>query len=104
MFLPPCDNPLEGSILWYHVRMNAAHRKTLKMLFADPVSRTMEWRRIEALMAAAGCRMIEGKGSRVRFEKDGAIAAFHRPHPEKEAKPYQARDARQFLETIGVRP
>ena len=30
--------------------------------------------------------MIEGRGSRVRFEKDGEVETFHRPHPTKEAK------------------
>ncbi|MCL2297341.1 MAG: type II toxin-antitoxin system HicA family toxin [Proteobacteria bacterium] len=84
--------------------MNASHRKTLIALFTDPVSRTLEWRRIEALLVAVGCRMVEGSGSRVRFEKEGVIATFHRPHPIKEAKPYQVRDARQFLETLGVKP
>ncbi len=28
----------------------------------------------------------------------------HRPHPGKEAKPYQLRDVRQFLEGLGVTP
>jgi len=84
--------------------VNASHRKTLIALFTDPVSRTLEWRRIEALLVAVGCRMVEGSGSRVRFEKEGVIATFHRPHPIKEAKPYQVRDARQFLETLGVKP
>ncbi|MDK9723302.1 MAG: hypothetical protein OEL88_00325 [Sterolibacteriaceae bacterium MAG5] len=40
----------------------------------------------------------------VRFEKDSIIGTFHRPHPTKEAKPYQVRDARQFLENLGVKP
>ena len=84
--------------------MNATHRKTLVAIFADPISKSLEWRRIEALLVAIDCRVIEGSGSRVRFEKDGIIAAFHRPHPVKEAKPYQVRDARQFLENLGVRP
>lgn len=84
--------------------MNATHRKTLLAVFSDPVSRSLEWRRIEALLVAVGCRVIEGQGSRVRFEKDGLIASFHRPHPEKEAKPYQVRDARCFLENLGIRP
>ena len=30
-------------------------------------------------------RLIEGRGSRVRFEKDGEVGTFHRPHPAKEA-------------------
>jgi hypothetical protein len=29
---------------------------------------------------------------------------FHRPHPEKEVKPYQIKDARLFLENAGVKP
>lgn len=84
--------------------MNGTHRKTLASVFANPVSATLEWRRIEALLIAVGCRVIEGVGSRVRFEKDGHIATFHRPHPAKEAKPYQVRDARQYLENLGVKP
>ena len=84
--------------------MNSKHSKTLAAVFTDPVSASIEWRRIEALLVAIGCHVIEGNGSRVRFEKDGVIAAFHRPHPAKEAKPYQVRDARQYLESLGVKP
>ena len=84
--------------------MNSKHSKTLAAVFTDPVSASLEWRRIEALLVAIGCHVIEGNGSRVRFEKDGVIAAFHRPHPAKEAKPYQVRDARQYLESLGVKP
>lgn len=84
--------------------MNATHRKTLIAILTDPVSKSLEWRRIEALLVAIGCQVIEGNGSRVRFEKDGIVASFHRPHPAKEAKPYQVRDARQFLENLGVKP
>ena len=84
--------------------MNNKHRKTLALVFADPVSGTLEWAAIEGLLLAAGARLIEGRGSRVRFEKEGEIATFHRPHPAREAKRYQARDARAFLERIGVTP
>lgn len=84
--------------------MNSTHRKTLEAVFVDPVLRSLEWRRIETLLIAIGCQLIEGNGSRVRFEKNGVIATFHRPHPSKEAKPYQVRDAREFLISIGVKP
>ena len=53
---------------------------------------------------AAGAEIVEGKGSRVRFVKGEVIASFHRPHPAKEAKRYQVRDARTFLTEIGVKP
>ena len=62
------------------------------------------WSAIENLLLACGCRLVEGNGSRVRFEKDGAIATFHRPRPAKEAKRHQVHDARAFLIRIGVEP
>jgi hypothetical protein len=84
--------------------MNSKHRRTLAAVFADPVSGTIEWTAVERLLVAAGAQVIEGRGSRVRFEKDGEVATFHRPHFAKEAKRYQVRDVRDFLERIGVTP
>jgi hypothetical protein len=84
--------------------MNSKHRKMLEAVFATPTSKTLEWARIEALLIAAGCAVIEGRGSRVRFAFGDAVITFHRPHPAKEAKPYQVEDARAFLERIGVKP
>ena len=84
--------------------MNRAHQKTLEAIFSQPIASTLAWRRIEALFVALGAQRIEGSGSRVRFVLNGVIATFHRPHPAKEAKPYQIRDARTFLENAGVKP
>ena len=84
--------------------MNSKHRKTLASIFRNPVAGTIEWADIEGLLIAAGATLIEGSGSRVRFEKGGVVATFHRPHPAKEAKRYQVRDAREFLLRIGVTP
>lgn len=84
--------------------MNSRQTRTLAALLADPVSGTIEWAAVESLLVAVGAKVIEGSGSRVRFEKDGVIASFHRPHPAKEAKRYQVRDAREFLIKIGVKP
>jgi len=84
--------------------MDNKQLSTLKALFSRLTPATMEWSRIESLFSAAGARTIEGNGSRVRFELNGVVATFHRPHPDKEAKPYQVRDARAFLEQAGVTP
>jgi len=35
---------------------------------------------------------------------DPELPDFHRPHPGKEAKPYQVRAAREFLEQMEVKP
>ena len=32
-------------------------------IFADPVNGNMEWREIESLLVAIGCRISEGSGS-----------------------------------------
>ena len=84
--------------------MRGRHRKTLAAVFREPVSGTLERAAIEGLPIAAGARKIEGRGSRVRFEKGGEVETFHRPHPAKEARRYQVRVARAFLTRIGITP
>lgn len=82
--------------------MNSKHRKTLSAVMADPVNGNIEWGRIEALLVALGCRVIEGPGSAVTFERQGQRANFHRPHPRKEALRYRIKATREFLERIGA--
>ncbi len=82
--------------------MNSKHRKTLELVFAKLTPATLEWARIEALLIAAGAQTVEGDGSRVRFILNNVVGTFHRPHPAKEAKPYQVKDARLFLEQAGI--
>ena len=84
--------------------MNRKHQRTLESIFSKPTPSSLEWKRIEALFIHLDAQVIEGRGSRVRFELNGIIATFHRPHPQKEAKPYQVRDARNFLEQAGIKP
>ena len=79
-------------------------RLSVVAVFATPVPTTLEWRRIEALFRALGARVVAGEASCVRFELNGVVASFHRLHPAKEAKPYQVRDARAFLEQAGMKP
>jgi hypothetical protein len=84
--------------------VNSAHRKTLADVFVDPVNAALEWRRIEALLRAVGCTVVEGSGSSVTFEKNDLRAHFHRPHPAKESLRYRVRDARAFLTALGICP
>ncbi len=84
--------------------MNSKQRKVLAFVYKDPVPKSLEWLEIESLLLAVGAKLIEGNVSRVRFYKDDIVATFHRPHPKKEAKPYQIRDARNFLTQLGIKP
>ena len=84
--------------------MNSRHRKTLEAVFRDPASGSIAWNDIEALLKACGGKIVEGSVSRIRFEKDKIVGHFHQPHPAKEAKKYQVKDAREFLIKIGIKP
>ncbi len=82
--------------------MNSKHRKTLKAISATPTLGNIEWRKIESLFIALGATVIEGNGSRVSFVLNDEKGDFHRPHPGKEAKRYQVRNALDFLGRAGV--
>jgi HicA toxin of bacterial toxin-antitoxin, len=84
--------------------VNSKHAKTLDAVFANPVSSSLEWMKVEKMLLAIGCDLVEGAGSRVRLRYGQHLLLVHRPHPTKEAKPYQVRQVRGFLELIGVTP
>lgn len=84
--------------------VNGTHRKTLERVLADPVNGNIEWARIESLLKAAGCRVVEGAGSSVTFEFNGRKMTLHRPHPGKDALRYRVLAVREFIERMGIKP
>ena len=84
--------------------MNAGHRKTLVAIFTDPVSGSIKWRDVEALLIALGAELSEGSGSRVRFTIGEQTLFLHRPHPSPDTKRWAIRDIREFLINAGIRP
>ena len=76
----------------------------MEAIFRNPVSKTLIWDDMESLLRSIGCEVDEGDGSRVTFLKDDMSLDMHRPHPQKEAKPYQVKDVRSFLNKLGIRP
>ena len=85
-------------------QVNGTHRKTLKSLLSNPVNGNIEWARIESMLKAAGCRVVEGAGSSVTFEFGGRKMTLHRPHPGKEALRYRVSAVREFIERMGIKP
>ncbi len=85
-------------------RVNKRHQRTLEAIFSTQIPATLLWRRIEALFIALGATKEEGRGSTVTFKLKGEHTTFHRPHPQKEAKRYHVRDARDFLKKVGITP
>jgi hypothetical protein len=84
--------------------VNSKQRKTLEAVWAEPVNGNIEWSRIESLLAALGCQVIEGAGSSVTFEWQGRTATFHRPHPGNEALRYRVKAVREFLLRMEIKP
>jgi hypothetical protein len=84
--------------------MSARHRNTLAVIFTDPVSGSIKWRDIEALLVSLGAEISEGNGSRVRFTIEGQTLFLHRPHPSPDAKRWMIRDIREFLTKVGIGP
>ncbi len=83
--------------------MNSKHHKTLELLFAQPTPKTLAWADIEALLVALGAKRVNRGGSAVGFALNGVRLDVHRPHPQKEAKPYVVKNAAQFLKLAGVK-
>ncbi|HEU4885942.1 MAG TPA: type II toxin-antitoxin system HicA family toxin [Longimicrobium sp.] len=84
--------------------MSNYHRRTLEAVFRDPVSGTIVWADVEAMVIHYGAEILQGKGSRVNIVINGKSAAFHRPHPKKEARRWAIRKMRQLLITAGLEP
>jgi hypothetical protein len=84
--------------------MNAKHRKTLELIYENPVRSYVVWSDIESLLINVGAEISEGKGSRVRIALNGIRAVFHRPHPKRETDKGALKSLRRFLTEAGVRP
>jgi HicA toxin of bacterial toxin-antitoxin, len=89
-------------MLAYNASMNNRQRKTLEAVFAEPTKNNIAWADIEALLVAVGCKVIEGSGSRVKFQHERGIYLAYRPHPQKETEQYVVKYAGTFLIEIGV--
>ncbi|WP_342633660.1 type II toxin-antitoxin system HicA family toxin [Mesorhizobium atlanticum] len=70
----------------------------------EPVSASIKWRDVEALLVALGAEVSEGRGSRVRFTIAVQTLFLHRPHPSPDTRRWAIRDIREFLTNVGIRP
>ena len=84
--------------------MSAKHKKTLVLIFENPVRSDVNWSDILVLLQHIGAAISEGNGSRVRISLNGIRAVFHRPHPGKETDKGALKSMRRFLVEAGVKP
>lgn len=84
--------------------LNNKQRKTLELIFTEPVPANINWQDIESLFTALGGTISEGKGSKIRVKLNDVRADFHRPHPQKEADKGAVKSVREFLQKAGIQP
>ena len=77
--------------------MNKKQRKTLELIFKNPVQSNIKWLDIESLFENLGAEISEGNGSRVRVALNGVRTVFHRPHPNRETDKGALISVRRFL-------
>jgi len=82
--------------------MNSKHKKTLELVFKNPIQANILWADIDVLFVALGSELSEGSGSRLRVKLNGVRAVFHRPHPQKTIDKGALNSVRRFLENAGV--
>lgn len=84
--------------------VNRKQQKVLASIFKTPTPASIKFSDIEKLLIAPGAEKLEGSGSRVAFVMpNNRKWLTHRPHPGSEAKKYQVNEAREFLESVGVK-
>ena len=84
--------------------MQRKHQRTLALIFSRPVSGSIKWRDIEALLLALGAEVSEREGSRVGVKVFGDRRVFHRPHPSPDTDKAVVESVRKWLENNGVKP
>ncbi|GAB4240935.1 MAG: type II toxin-antitoxin system HicA family toxin [Stanieria sp.] len=77
--------------------MNKKQRATYDAIFAEPIRRNIIWNDVVSLIKTLGGTVIQGNGSRVRFDLNDISLNIHSPHPQKELKRYQVKAIRDFL-------
>ena len=83
--------------------VNSKQKKTMELIFKNPIQTNIPWADIEGLFIALGGKILEGSGSRIRVKINGVRAVFHRPHPHKTTDKGAVNSVRKFLENAGVR-
>ncbi len=83
--------------------LSSKHKKTLGLIYENPVRSDVNWQKIERLLEALGAEISEGRGSRVRIYLKNVRAVFHRPHPQRETDKGALKSVRRFLIEAGVK-
>ena len=80
------------------------NQKTLRLIFAKPVSGNIKWHDIESLFIDLGAELSEREGSRIGVRLFGERRVFHRPHPSPSTDKGAVASIRKWLQENGIKP
>ncbi|AIR61973.1 hexulose-6-phosphate synthase [Cedecea neteri] len=95
---------MEGIMGYGKDYLRNKHHQTLIQIFTKPVPFGVKWQDVERLILAPGGDVSPGRGSRIRFQLNGSIAHYHRPHPSPETDKGAITNLKECFESIGVTP
>lgn len=84
-----------------NLHLDSAQRSTLREIYAHPVSHSLEWPRVVALLHAVG-EVETRRGDRFAVTSGGRTEVFRRPHHQGDVSAEEVVKLRRFLETISV--
>jgi hypothetical protein len=85
--------------------MREKHQKTLEAIFTQPISGSIKWADVEALLKTLGAEIEEREGSRIAVIFPGTLpAVYHRPHPSPNADKGAIAALRKWLESMDFKP
>ena len=84
--------------------MNSKHKKTLLLIYKDPIQGSIPWDLIESMLVAIGCNIISSGGSAITIEKNSLRLNVDRPHPVRDSLRYRVKRVREFVMKLEVKP
>jgi hypothetical protein len=85
--------------------MKRKHAKTLALVFKRPVSGSVRFNDVLALLRDLGATVETNReGSRIAVVLFGQVRVMHKPHPQPEMDKGAVASLRDWLEINGVHP
>ncbi|MCX7893826.1 MAG: type II toxin-antitoxin system HicA family toxin [Burkholderiales bacterium] len=84
--------------------MSRKHEKLLRAIFHDPITGSIHWREIEALLKHLGADVESVSGARLRVKLNGVEGVLHRPHHGNTLDRSGIQHVREYLAHARVTP
>lgn len=84
--------------------MSHDHTRTLRQIFAHPVSMNIKWKDVVHMFEALGGRVEPAHGGRETVHLNGRQMTFHVPHGKAIDSKDEVVQIKKFLDSAGIGP